>query len=222
MWSTSQTLFIVIVIALTMVGTAHQAARAQSELRRPVESPGTTAAAPQEGWSTDDVKDVFEATKHLMISIGIGVALYWFWAFEFPARKLARIEFDADVIRVGENNVASIIEVVATVSNLGRARVELTELCFALKSVQTELVTEQSGSLAGMNVLSPLFEGQWTPNRLVLDPGTKTRLTFAAAIPKTVFQVFVNAQAKSVSRPAIYEASRLIQLIGTGNTFNTV
>ncbi len=201
-------------IALATFAASTAAAPAQPDTRL---LPSAAEAAADEGWSFDDIKDVCEAIQFILFSIAVGAALYWFWFRHLPSKELPRIEFDVDVQRIGENDVAWLIEVVALVKNLGRAKAELTELRFALEAVVADRLSAKSGSLANMNALGPLFAGDWGPATLVLDAGTRARRGFAAAIPKTVNHVVVTAQLRHGSRAAVYEASRLVRLSGSSS-----
>jgi hypothetical protein len=200
-----------VAIALATCAASTETALAQPETR-PLQS--AAAIAPDDGWSFDDIKDVCEAIQFIMFSIGVGAALFWFWFQHLPSIGLPRIEFDVDVDRVGENDVTWIIDIVATVKNLGRAKADLSELRFELESVLADRLSTQCGSLVGRNALTPLFEGEWTQSTFVLDAGTQTRRTFAAAIPKTITHVVVTAHVRNAKRTEVYDASRLVRLSG--------
>jgi hypothetical protein len=196
-------------IALTTIAAFTQAVIAQPEIHPPQNA---AALNPDEGWSFDDIKDVCEAIQFVMFSLAVGCTLYWFWFKHLPTKDVPRIEFDVDVERVGENDAVWIIDVVALVKNLGRTRADLAELRFVLESVVADRLAAESGSLAKINALKPLIEGEWAPAKFALDAGTQTRRAFAAAIPKTVNHVVVTGRARNAKRTEIYDASKLVRL----------
>ena len=197
--------------ALASFAESAEGAPAQPETRT---LPNGAAVAPDEGWSADDIKDVFEGIQFIMFSIGVGAALYWFWFQHLSSKELPRIEFDVDINCVGENDAAWIIDVFASVRNLGHAKAELTGLHVALESVVTDRLSANSGLLASTDALMPLFAREWVPAQFVLDAGTQTRRACAAALPKTVNFVIVTAQVRHAKRSEIYDASRLVRLGG--------
>jgi len=81
-----------------------------------------------------------------------------------------------------------------------------------LESVVADRLSAQSGSLARLNALTPLFDEVWAPAPFALDAGTQTRRAFAVAIPKTVNHVVVMGQVRSAKRTEVYDASRLVRL----------
>jgi hypothetical protein len=207
MWQSLVQIGLAAAIALSIFTAFAEGAPVQPETR-----PSADAAAvnPDEGWSADDIKDVFEGIQFFMFSVGVGAALYWFWFQYMPSKRLPRIEFDVAVENVGENDAAWIVEIVALVKNLGGAPAELTELRFSAQAILADALSANSGSLVKMDALTPLFEGEWAPATLVLDPGTQTRRACAAAVPKTVKHVVVTATARNAKRTEVYEASRLV------------
>ena len=131
-----------------------------------------------------------------------------------PLIEHPRIEFDVDLNRVGETDAGWLVEVVASVRNLGRTKAELMEIHLTLESVIAIDLPKQGGALDRLNALSPLFEGGRDLVTLVLDPGTKRRLAIAAILPKTVDYVVVKSETKIPQQTLQYVASKLVRLQG--------
>jgi hypothetical protein len=167
--------------------------------------------------SFDDIKDVCEAIQFVAISAGIAAALYWFWKFWLPQAQVARVEFDIDVRCVGVRCVDGsedswLIEVVATISNIGRVPAEIARCGFTLASVNTDVTATKCGPLADANALTPLFDAQWIPTKTIIDIGTRARFNCPSAIPRSVTHVVVTGQLKHHDTSATQSASKLVAM----------
>jgi hypothetical protein len=189
---------------------------AEPAMAQPKAQPVGDAAAQvaKEGWSFDDIKDVCEAIQFVMFSLGTGCALYWYFFQHIPSTKLPRIEFDVEIERAGENDAAWLVDVVALVTNLGKAPAALSELCCVLESVPPDGSSLPNGSFAKKLALSRLFEESWDPAAFVVDAGTRRRRALAVAIPKAINSVVVSATVRHEKRVEPYRASRFVRLGG--------
>jgi len=175
-------------------------------------APTTVVAQPDDGWSLDDVKDVFEAIQFVAITIGIGAAVYWLFIQHIPRMRVANLQLDVDVLCVGGTESEWLVEVVAVVHNLGPARAELSDNRFSLSSVAPGSGTNRARPLLQSQELTVLFDGNWSTSRIVVDAGTRTRFVCAAAIPKAVTHVLVTGQVTNPGRGSAYTASHLVEL----------
>lgn len=167
--------------------------------------------------SFDDIKDICEAIQFVAISAGIAAALYWFWKFWLPQAQVARVEFDVYACCVGVRCVDGredswLIEVVATINNVGRVPAEIARCGFTLSSVNTDGTVTKCGPLAGSNALTPLFDAQWIPTKTIIDTGTRARFTCPAAIPRSVTHVVVTGELTHHDTSATLSASKLVAM----------
>lgn len=176
-----------------------------------VVSENASAAATEEGWSFDDIKDVCEAFHFVMISIGIGCGLYWFWTSWVPSQGAVCIEFAVDAERVGETETARIVELVAWVKNIGKQSAKLSELQFTLRSIHAGH-TAAGAALMKQADVEPFLETTPKPASFVVDAGAQRRCVLAVTVPKSLEFALVTARVKSEQRVELYEASKLVGL----------
>jgi hypothetical protein len=174
--------------------------------------PTTVADRSDDGWSLDDVKDVFEAIQFVAITIGIGAAVYWLCFEHIPRMRIARIEFDVEVVCVGEMDSARLVEIVALVRNLGFATAEFADGRFMVSSVAPGAGASHGGLMLQPSALAPLVEGTWSTSKVVVDAGARMRLACAVAIARTITHVVVTGQITNPLRATAYTASRLVEL----------
>jgi hypothetical protein len=172
------------------------------------------AAAAEEGWSFDDIKDVCEAIHFVMISIGIGCGIYWFGRSWVPLYTAPRIEFAVDAERIVETETAQLVELVARVKNAGSKPAKMNQLQFTLRSVSADKQPLPSRPLVSDADLTMLFEAAPELAAFIVDAGTQRRCVLAATVSKTVSFAVVTAKVSTAQRVEMYEASKLVRLGG--------
>src|SRR5579872_4869126 len=112
--------------------------------------------ASDDGWSLDDIKDVFEGLQFAAITVAIGVGVYWFFSFYMPRARSKRIAFDVSVTCLGTTPSCRLIEVAAALKNSGRAGIELAELRYSLAGIASGSEIKACGELRIGGPLAPL------------------------------------------------------------------
>ncbi|MFO0918768.1 MAG: hypothetical protein U0872_10695 [Planctomycetaceae bacterium] len=170
------------------------------------------AAESEDSWSLDDIKDVCEAAHFVMISLGIGCGILWFWTSWVPSHGGPRIEVSVEAERIGETETTRLVELVAWVKNIGQQSAKLSELQFTLRSILSGH-TATGAALMKQVDLELLFETTPKQASFVVDAGAQRRCVLAVMVPKTVDFALVTARAKYGGRGVVYEASKVVRLL---------
>ena len=170
------------------------------------------AAESEDSWSLDDIKDVCEAAHFVMISLGIGCGILWFWTSWVPSQGGPQIEFSVEAERIGETETTRLVELVARVRNKGVKPARFQQLQFLLQAIAAENLSMSGQPTVHAAELSPPIEVQAEPAAFVVDAGAARRCSAAVRIPKRVGYGDVTARARSEGRGAVYEASKVVRL----------
>jgi hypothetical protein len=172
-------------------------------------NPPAVDAVADEGWSFDDVKDVFEAVHFLAITIGIGVGVWWFVSRYLSQASILTLDLDIGgqtSVAVGEQRV---VELVAAIRNEGVSGARIRRCSFSVSAIDTGTGL-RAGVLQQGAGLKPLFEGEFLPGGMSIAAGACVRLSTVVAIPQNGMSCLLAARLEPFGNQQAVIGSRLL------------
>jgi hypothetical protein len=175
----SRSVALAIAIAILL---AFGSPRSSSAQGAPAMNPPAADNSTDEGWSFDDIKDVFEAIHFLAITVGIGVGVWWFVSRYLSQASILTLDLDIG----GQTSVPEgeqvVVELVAAIRNDGVSGARIRRCSFSVSSIDTG-TGFRAGVLQQGAGLKPLFEGEFLSGGVSIAAGARVRLSTVVAIP---------------------------------------
>jgi len=166
-----------------------------------------------EGWSFDDIKDVFEAIHFLAITLGIGVGVWWFLTRYLS--QTSALSIDLEVTRRTRSSGGQLVEIQATIRNDGINGAHVDRCLISIAAIDADVAASHPGLLREGEGLSPVVEEALLSTRMLIAAGTSLRLSTVLALPGNINNCLLSARLHQAAGQPPLIASRLdAQLAG--------
>lgn len=161
----------------------------------------------EEGWSFDDIKDVFEAIHFLAITLGIGVGIWWFLT-RYLSQSSA-LSLDLEVTRRARTQGGQLIEILATIRNDGINGSHVDRCLVSIAAIDADVAASRPGLLREGEGLTPVVEEALLSKRTLIAAGTSLRLATVLALPGNVSNYQLSARLHQAAGQPPLIAKRL-------------
>jgi len=170
--------------------------------------PGGVEVGSEEGWSLDDIKDVFEAVHFFAITIGIGVGTWWFATRYLSAGVSLTVELD--VGSHSSTDEGGVVELVAWIRNDGINRARIARCTLLIAIINAAEAARRPGALREGPALKPLTEVELISGSTSIGPHACLRLTTVVALPPAQKTWLLSVSAESAGRSQGWVCERLL------------
>lgn len=197
--------FLSVLTVLSFLGTPRASGAA------PTDPAATQAASEDEAWSLDDYKDICEATQFVMISVAIGVGLWWYFTRYAPGPGSRRLTFDVELRDLGREERSHWLEISCIVTNCGAASASVARLMYTVTPIS--MATLSQGSVAPVSSQeTTLTEQAWVAGGTELEAGCQSRYAALVAVSSETRYVQVTGTLEQPENRGRSTVTRLIAL----------
>lgn len=200
-------LWITLTVGLAFLLTVAACGRLLAE-RPGAGSTSSVEGNPDEGWSFDDVKDVFEAIHFFAITVGIGVGVWWF--SNRYLRQGEALSLELDVGSRSSAGQADVLELVARIRNDGVNGARIRRCSFQVSIIDAAQAAREPGVLLEGAGQKPLFDGDFIPNGTSIPPGACQQFTTVVSVPPDQQACLFTARVESGDGSQVVVCSRLL------------